>query len=284
MVKLLREQRSPVDPGDYPTVARNDVGRPALLHTWSELSFIHWPYEPTAIQALLPEGLTVDVADGVGWVGLVPFHCTIRPPGTPRLPWVSSFEEMNVRTYVRGPDGVPGVWFITLDAARLGAVLIARATYGLRYFWSKMAFTRVGDVVTYSSRRRWPPPSKVVGTIALEIGETVAPNEVTPLEKFLTNRWSFYGRLVGRLYRGRVDHPPWRLERANLLHCDTDLVTACGLPKPHGEPIVHYSRRVDVRMSAPKRFPQGRLAENVDTSSESSPGLPSLPLRQGSAL
>ena len=58
----------------------------------------------------------------------MPFHCTIQPPKIPRIPWVSSFEEMNVRTYVRGPDGVPGVWFITLDAARLGAVLFARLT------------------------------------------------------------------------------------------------------------------------------------------------------------
>lgn len=127
---------------DYPLEPPSQVSKPALIHTWSELSFVHWPYDPDVVQALLPDGLTVDVKDDVAWVGLVPFHCTIRPPGVPRIPWVSSFEEMNVRTYVRGPDGVPGVWFITLDAARVGAVVIARLTYGLDYFWSKMAFIR----------------------------------------------------------------------------------------------------------------------------------------------
>ena len=253
-MKQLHEQPPGVDGGEYPINPPNAVVRPALMHTWSELSFVHWPYDPAAIQTLLPDGLTVDVKDGLAWVGLVPFHCTIRPPGTPRIPWASSFEEMNVRTYVRGPDGVPGVWFITLDAARLGAVLIARATYGLRYFWSKMVFTRVGDVVTYSSRRRWPARSNVVGTIALEVGTPLRPEEVTPLEAFFTDRWSFYGCLAGRLYRGEVEHAPWELDRAHLLHCDTGLVTACGLPQPDGNPVAHHSKAVEVRMSGPKRF------------------------------
>jgi uncharacterized protein YqjF (DUF2071 family) len=256
-MKSLQEQQPPLLAGTYPALPPVPVERPVLLHTWSELSFVHWPYDPAAIQALLPDTLAVDVLDDVAWVGLVPFHCTIRPRGIPRVPWVSSFEEMNVRTYVRGPDGVPGVWFITLDAARLGAVLIARITYGLRYFWSKMAFTRVGDVATYSSRRRWPTPSKVVGTVALEVGSPIAPDEVTPLEDFLTGRWSFYGCLGGRLYRGQIEHAPWELERAHLLHCDAGLLTACGLPKPHGDPILHHSRRsVEVRMSGPKRLPR----------------------------
>jgi uncharacterized protein len=271
MVKQYEKQRPVAQTEIYPLTAPSRVVRPALLHTWSELSFIHWPYEPAAIQALLPDGLEVDTRDGIGWVGLVPFHCTIRPPGVPRVPWASSFEEMNVRTYVRGPDGVPGVWFITLDAARLGAVLIARATYGLRYYWSKMAFSRVGDVVTYSSRRRWPGPSKTLGTVALTIENALAPQQITTLEEFLTNRWSFYGRVAGRLYRGQIEHKPWQLERARLLHCDTGLVTACGLPKPEGDPLVHHSKKVEVRMSRPMLFPrrrvhvEGRLPVGVET-------------------
>ena len=251
-VKLAEREASRLLRPEYPTVAPAPVRRPALLHTWSELSFVHWPCDPGAIGALLPGSVTVDTLDGAAWVGLVPFHCTIRPPRIPRIPWASSFEEMNVRTYVRGPDGVPGVWFITLDAARLSAVLIARLTYRLDYFWSKMAFTRVGNVVTYSSRRRWPQPTKAVGTLALEVGSPIGPDEMTPLEDFLIGRWSFYGHFGHRLYRGRIEHEPWRLERARLLHCDPDLISACGLPTPEGEPIVHHAQPVEVRMSAPR--------------------------------
>lgn len=256
-MKLAEEQRSSRlgdYEAEYPARASEPVHRPALFHTWSELSLVHWSYDPAAIQALLPDSVTVDVLDGIAWVGLVPFNCTIRPPGIPRLPWVSSFEEMNVRTYVRGPDGVPGVWFITLDAARLGAVLIARLTYRLNYFWSKMEFTRVGDIVAYRCRRRWPQPSPAEGTLAIEVGPPLAPEEMTPVDDFLTGRWRFYGTFGTRLYRGQIEHEPWRLDRARLLHCDPGLVAACGLPAPEGEAIVHHAQAVNVRMTAPHLF------------------------------
>jgi len=44
---------------------------------------------------------------------------------------------MNLRTYAVGPDG-PGIWFFSLDAARIIAVLGARVSYGLPYYWSDM--------------------------------------------------------------------------------------------------------------------------------------------------
>lgn len=237
---------------DYPRASPQSVATVVMEHTWSQLSLVHWPYEPEIVQRLLPEPLSVDVMDGAAWIGLVPFHLTITPRRFPRIPWVSSFEEMNVRTYVRGPDGVPGVWFITLDAGRLGAVLIARLTYRLNYFWSKMAFTRVGNVVTYSSRRRWPGPSRALGTFALEIGPRMRAEELEALDHFLTGRWSFYCTIGKKLFRADIEHEPWPLARAHLLHCDPGLVTACGLPPPADPPLVHYSESVDVRMGPPK--------------------------------
>jgi hypothetical protein len=46
---------------------------------------------------------------------------------------VSNFCETNVRTYVRDRAGRSGIWFFSLDASRLGAVVTARATpYRLR--------------------------------------------------------------------------------------------------------------------------------------------------------
>ena len=55
---------------------------------------------------------------------------------------MSDFCETNVRTYVRDASGRPGIWFLSLDAARLGAVITARTTYRLPYFWSAM---RIGQ-------------------------------------------------------------------------------------------------------------------------------------------
>ncbi|WP_336885260.1 DUF2071 domain-containing protein [Brevibacterium daeguense] len=46
------------------------------------------------------------------------FGRRIRPAGLPSVPEWSTFRELNVRTYVRGPGGYDGVWFFTLDSPR----------------------------------------------------------------------------------------------------------------------------------------------------------------------
>lgn len=75
---------------------------------WLDLTFIHTPVEPAAVQALLPTDLRVDTwpdADGVeqAWIGLVPFVMKVGLPGGRVIPWVGTFPETNVRTYVVAP-------------------------------------------------------------------------------------------------------------------------------------------------------------------------------------
>ena len=72
-----------------------------MVHWWDELTFLHWRFEPGAVQRLLPGGLTVETMDGTAWVGLVPFFLRVGLPGVPSVPWLSRFAETNVRTYVR---------------------------------------------------------------------------------------------------------------------------------------------------------------------------------------
>ena len=61
--------------------------------------------------------------------------------------------------YVRGPDGQSAVWSFSLEAARLPAVLAARTTYWLRYFWADMRVDQDGRRVRYQSRRRLDRPA-----------------------------------------------------------------------------------------------------------------------------
>lgn len=252
---------SPTGPSAvFPFDPLDPVARPLLVHEWSDVALVHWRYPPEEVQRLLPPGLTVDTFDGSAWIGLVPFHCTIRPAGVPRVPWVSSFPEMNVRTYVRGPNGEPAVWFISLEAARLSAVLIARAIYGLKYFWAKMAFLKAGAIATYTSRRRWPGIRGSAGSLVLRIGERIEPSDTTELERWLTNRWRFYCSSPLGLASGLVAHQAWPLRRAEVLDCDPGLVRACGLSAPKGGPVGLYGGRVEVRMTRPYLVHRGRRA------------------------
>ena len=121
---------------------------PVMYQTWSWLAFLHWSYEPAVVQRLPPASLRVHAFDGRAWVGVTPFLLEdLRTPVAPAPPWFTSFPETNVRTYVRGPDGREGLWFFSLDAARLEPVLVARSTYRLPYMWSRMTVERDGPVV-----------------------------------------------------------------------------------------------------------------------------------------
>lgn len=219
---------------------------------WRNLTFIHWPYDPDVVQRLLPEGLTADTHDGKVWVGLIPFEMQVMLPGGIPIPREGRFPETNVRTYVRGPDGTPGVWFHSLEAGRLSATAIARATYGLPYYWAEMSTTAAGPVWTYRSSRRWPGPKGAHTEIAVRVGAAIGDDEQSSLEHYLTARWGLFSTFANRVVHAPVSHGVWPLRRAELLHLDDDLVAAAGLPQPVGEPVVHWTEGTEVRIGRPQ--------------------------------
>jgi len=224
-----------------------------MVHWWDELTFLHWRFDPEAVQRLLPRGLTVETMDGSAWVGLVPFFLRVGLPGVPSVPWLSRFAETNVRTYVRSRDGTRGIWFFSLDAARLGAVVVARSTYRLPYFWSDMSIERSSSTISYRCRRRWPRPRRVRSEVAVEIGDPFAADELTELDHFLTARWALFSAPRSGLRHALAAHEPWPLHRARVVGLHDELVSAAGLPQPTDEPIVHYSPTVRVRIGWPTK-------------------------------
>ena len=208
---------------------------------WSLLTFLHWRYAPHTVAPLIPAGLELELFDGAAWVGLVPFLL--------RVPGLGVFPETNVRTYVIGPDGSRAVWFFSLDAGRMLAVIGARAGYHLPYFWANMQVTQQNGTIRYRSRRRWPHstrhPTARFTNIAIEPG---GPKELTDLDHFLTARYRLYAVTRGRLGYAQIQHDPWPLARATLLELNQNLIEASGLPSPQGSPLVHYSADLDVKI------------------------------------
>jgi uncharacterized protein YqjF (DUF2071 family) len=230
-----------------------------MVQRWEDVVFLHWPYDPAAVAAVLPRGVEVDVYDGRAWVGLVPFHMRgLGIPGWAPLPGVGSFPEVNVRTYVR-VGGYRAVWFCSLDVDRWLPTLTARAAYRLPYCAGEVAHARAGDTVTSSVERRWPRPAAVKGAttrISVRIGDPVDTTD--PFLRFLTGRWGLIsaGR-GGSLRYAPVDHEPWRLHAASVDHLDDTLVAAGGFPQPEEAPHAVWSPGVDVRVGRPRRIHTG---------------------------
>lgn len=226
------------------------VARPVMTQRWMTLSAIHWRVPAAAIQSTLPADLVADEFDGSGWVGLIPFHMEDIAPGTgPSIPYLGTFPETNVRTYVTGPAG-PGVWFHSLDINRLLPVITAWVTYKLPYIWSKMSITRNGNLIIYRARRRWPGPRGARSDIAVEIGDPVA--SPSQLDHFLSARWGLYTMLRRRLAFAKVEHEPWPLHAARIDSLEDELMAAGGFPVVGAPDHVAYSPGVAVRIEIPR--------------------------------
>src|SRR5215467_132478 len=72
-----------------------------MNQTWHDLLFAHWPVDRELLQTKVPPGLHLDLHHGQAWLGIVPFGMSnVRPRGHPPIPWLSTFAELNVQTYV----------------------------------------------------------------------------------------------------------------------------------------------------------------------------------------
>jgi uncharacterized protein YqjF (DUF2071 family) len=226
-----------------------------MLQRWRSLLFLHWSVRPGRIQATLPPGLTVDTFADRAYIGLVPFTMRgVRPRGLPAVPGLSDFHEINVRTYVCGPDGVPGVWFYSLDAANPIAVRLARWLFALPYHHARMSL----DIEStgchrYRSKRSVPPDasSSIVWT---PLG-TPAPAEADSLEAFLCERYVLYALRARRLLRGRVYHSAYPLQPARLDSLDDSLCAAAGFSVEGPPEHVVAAAGVDVRIGALETLP-----------------------------
>jgi len=239
----------------YSPICPHSIRFEVMRMWWRNLTFLHWPVDPAEVQAKLPEGLTVDTFEGQAWIALVPFEMEVMLPGGIPIPREGKFPETNVRTYVLGPDGTPGVWFDSLEAGRLSATAMARAAYGLPYFWADMSVTAAGPIWTYQSSRRWPAPKGARCEVAIEVGEAVADDDQSELEHFLTARWGLFSTFGKgqrkRLVYAPVQHGVWPLQRATLLHLDDELLNAAGYDTPTGEPLLHFTTGTEVRIGRP---------------------------------
>ena len=210
-----------------------------MAQTWEQLLFAHWRVPIERLRAHLPPQLEVDTHDGEAWLGITPFRVTnLRLRGTPPLPGVSSFLELNCRTYVSHAGEKPGIWFFSLDASSRLAVEAARRGYRLPYFHARMEGLPRYRCSRVEAERphEWESTYGPVGSVAAA--------EPGTLEHFLAERYCLYTVDGGTLFRSEIHHPPWPLQEAEA-RIDVNTMPPDGL-EPSGEPLLHYAARQDV--------------------------------------
>ena len=182
----------------------------------------------------------METFDGQAYLGITPFRiANLRLRGLPPAPVLSTFLELNCRTYVSHGGEKPGIWFFSLDASSRFAVEAARRLYELPYFRASMS----------------PPPRftsvRVEGRSAAWESSYVpdgepAPAEPGTLEHFLAERYCLYTTDdEGVLHRAEIHHPPWPLQGATL-ELTRNTIAPEGIEADGDPDHVMYSERQDV--------------------------------------
>lgn len=215
-----------------------------MTQKWDHLLFIHWPIPQEVMEAQIPAGLELDTFDGEAWLTIIPFKISdMRLRKMPPFPFLRSFLEVNVRTYVRR-NGISGIYFFSMDADKLLAILGARVAT-LPYFHAKMKINKgAKGYYHYSSIRRGSSDAIFKGSYR-PISEAYYP-EKGSLAYWLLERYYLYSYQGGALFRGGIHHRQWRIHDAEATILKQNMIPFLLENSMNEEPLLHYasSRRV----------------------------------------
>ncbi len=210
--------------------------------TWENLLFAHWRVPIDELRPYVPEELPLDTFDGTPWLGITPFRIRgLRARGLLPLPRISTFLELNVRTYVE-LDGKAGIYFFSLDAESSLAVEAARRLYRLPYFRARMSAHLSHGEVDFASERVEGRQATLVARFR-PVGEPAPPSPGS-LEHFLAERYSLFTMHGDGVHWAQIHHPSWPLQQAEV-EIEENTMPPPGI-ELSGEPVCHFAARQDV--------------------------------------
>ncbi len=220
------------------------AARWALGQTLEDVFFAHWRVPAESVRTLVPGEVELDLHDGAAWVGIVALRVTaLRGRGLLPVPGLSSFLQLNVRTYVRGRDDRPGVWFFSLDASSRFAVEGARRRFGLPFFHARLSLDPAGDWRDVECARIGERGRVFSGRFRAEGEEEEQVSTPGSLEEFLVERYCLYATdRSGLLHRGEIHHEPWSLVPAEA---EIELTSIAPL-ELSGSAVCHFAARQDL--------------------------------------
>jgi hypothetical protein len=204
--------------------------KPFLTAEWRYLAMLNFAVDPEILRPRLPADCELDFHEGQTFVSVVGFLFrdtrVIRFP----IPLHRNFEEVNLRFYVRRKSASEwrrGVVFVRELVPRRAIALVARIFYGEPYLAVPMRHvlehTEGRVLAEYQWRRagRWE-------TLAMTAtGESQSAAEGSHEEFITEHYWGYTARRDG-CSEYRVEHPRWRLWKAETSKFDADVASLYG--------------------------------------------------------
>jgi len=194
---------------------------PFLTARWEDLVLLNYVCPAHILEPLVPRGTTLDLWDGDALVSLVGFLFKDTRIRGLRIPFHETFEEVNLRFYVRritsSGETRRAVVFVRELVPRRAIAAVARWAYNEPYLAVSMGHRSSltdtgGGAVTYS----WSYRGQKFALGA----EVSGPSErLTPASEaeFVTEHyWGYTRQRNGDTLEYQVEHPPWQVWKATV--------------------------------------------------------------------
>ncbi len=216
---------------------------------------LNFVVDPSVLKPLVPGETELDFYEGETFLSLVGFlFLDTRLIGLP-IPLHRDFEEVNLRFYVRRKttDGWRrGVAFVQELVPRRAIAVVARAFYGEPYSALPMRHVLEHKDGRVSAEYQWRRAKRWETLAMTAIGEPQA-SVLGSHEEFITEHYWGYTARRGGSSEYRVEHPRWRLWKAETTNFDADVATLYGaqfvqaLSAPAASAFIAEGSHVEVR-------------------------------------
>src|ERR1700733_11602137 len=171
---------------------------------------LNYAFDPALLQEYVPAGTERDQFDGKTYVSLIGFEFNKTRVLGRAVPFHQSFEEVNLRFYVRRFEK-RGVVFISELVPRLAVTAIAKFVYGERYSCVAMAHRINRSNASTTAEFSWGSGSNRCTISAETSGEGELPPDDS-LSQFITEHyWGYAAQRSGGTMEYQVEHPQWNV-------------------------------------------------------------------------
>lgn len=210
-----------------------------MTQEWTDLLFIHVPVSREIISQLLPEELKIDSFNQQSWITIIPFKVSdMRFRQIPPLPYLHRYLELNVRTYVKR-EGIPGIYFFSLDADKLLPVLGARLAT-LPYFYARMKMKKIEESCYFESDRRGKTKAEFKGSYQ-PFSKQYSPSKGS-LEHWLLERYYLFSKRNGSIYKVGIHHNKWKVQDAKANVEMTSMLSFLPEDEVKEAAFMHYAK------------------------------------------
>ena len=203
--------------GQSPGQRKNRDGALGVFLTaeWNHLVMFNYAVDPSLLERYVPGGTELDAFAETTYVSLVAFEFNNTRLAGIAIPFHRSFEEVNLRFYVKRGDR-RGVTFLRELVPRHAVALVARRFFNENYSCVPMSHRvreRPAGGLANAEYSWGTGPSRCVMEIEAK-SEEFLPDEGSQGQFITEHYWGYAAQADGGCLEYEVQHPRWRIREA----------------------------------------------------------------------